>query len=115
VPDREPAPRGPIRTCVGCRRRRSPDELVRIVAAATTLVIGRNAAGRGAWLCRDDPGCFALAVRRRAFPRALRRPVADAEVEVLGRLLFAPAEQDVRDYGAACAADAGARHQTMKG
>ena len=30
--------------------------------------------GRGAWLCRESPGCFDRAVKRRAFERALTEP-----------------------------------------
>ena len=34
-------------------------------------------------MCRDSPGCVDLAVRRRAFARALRSEVAIAEVDRL--------------------------------
>ena len=36
------------------------------------------AAGRGAWLCRDSPGCLDEAVRRHGFERAFRAAI-DAE------------------------------------
>ncbi|WP_238145216.1 YlxR family protein [Antricoccus suffuscus] len=65
------------RTCVGCRRRADADDLMRIVvdrtASALVAVVDRRRCrpGRGAHLhpARD---CFDQAVRRRAFPRALR-------------------------------------------
>ncbi len=39
---------GPIRTCVGCRRRRSPEALVRVVAdGAGGVAIGRTLAREG--------------------------------------------------------------------
>jgi len=69
---------GPTRTCIGCRQADSRSALLRIVAGGgeqdpTVLVpdpAGRLP-GRGCWL---HPGfdCLALAVKRRAFPRALR-------------------------------------------
>ncbi|HKS48534.1 MAG TPA: YlxR family protein [Amycolatopsis sp.] len=63
----------PIRTCVGCRKRASAGELLRVVAMGGWLVVDerRRLPGRGAWL-HPDPGCLARAERRRAFPRALR-------------------------------------------
>lgn len=42
-----------------------------------TLVIGRTLPGRGAWLCAGSSGCLDVAVRRKAFARALRAPVSD--------------------------------------
>src|SRR5687768_9253389 len=64
---------GPVRTCVGCRARAAKSELLRVVAVDGDAVIdvrGRLP-GRGAHL-HPDPGCLALAVRRKAIPRALR-------------------------------------------
>ena len=63
----------PVRTCVGCRGRAGADQLLRVVARDGVLVPdpGRRLPGRGAHLHRDA-GCLAEAVRRRAFPRALR-------------------------------------------
>ena len=73
---------GPIRTCVGCRKRAPASELIRFVAirfasagSGVDLRLqvdpGRRLPGRGAHL-HPDPACFALAERRRAFGRALR-------------------------------------------
>jgi predicted RNA-binding protein YlxR (DUF448 family) len=65
-----------IRTCIGCRERAEKSTLVRVVAAGdppSTVVLdpdGRRP-GRGAHL-HPDPGCLDLAVRRKAFGRALR-------------------------------------------
>jgi predicted RNA-binding protein YlxR (DUF448 family) len=66
-----------VRTCVGCRQRAATLELLRVVAAergAGLEVVpdpARRAVGRGAHL-HPTPDCLALALRRRAFPRALR-------------------------------------------
>ncbi|NGM11808.1 YlxR family protein [Verrucosispora sp. CWR15] len=67
----------PERTCVGCRRRAPASELLRIVAIGDEADVSlrpdpaRTLPGRGANM-HPDPACFAQAVRRRAFGRALR-------------------------------------------
>ncbi|WDZ87512.1 YlxR family protein [Micromonospora cathayae] len=67
----------PERTCVGCRKRAPASDLLRVVAVgdetghSLRADPGRRLPGRGANL-HPDPACFALAVRRRAFGRALR-------------------------------------------
>ena len=63
----------PVRTCVGCRERVTKTDLVRLVAIDGSLVIDRESTlpGRGAYVhSRSD--CVDSALRRRAFPRALR-------------------------------------------
>ncbi|MFT3871334.1 MAG: YlxR family protein [Nocardioides sp.] len=69
---------GPIRTCVGCRERAAKSELLRVVAGSDAFgqpaVVPDPAAstpGRGAHL-HPTTECYDLAVRRRAFGRALR-------------------------------------------
>ena len=65
-----------MRTCVGCRRRTTAAELLRVVVGPGHRLVPdprRRAPGRGAWVHRD-PGCVDLAERRRAFVRALRVP-----------------------------------------
>jgi len=65
----------PERTCVGCRRRRGQDELVRLVAARGRVVPARpGAAGRSAYLCPEET-CLEAAEKKRAFARAFRGPV----------------------------------------
>ncbi|HYZ69851.1 MAG TPA: YlxR family protein, partial [Mycobacterium sp.] len=70
-------PGGPVRTCVGCRKRELAVELLRVVAVdgngdqAVTVDPARKLPGRGAWL-HPDPQCLDAAIRRRAFARALR-------------------------------------------
>ncbi|RPE32381.1 hypothetical protein EDD38_0637 [Kitasatospora cineracea] len=63
----------PERTCVGCRKRAAKHELLRVVAGGDECVPDPRGTlpGRGAYL-HPDPNCLDLAVRRRAFPRALR-------------------------------------------
>jgi predicted RNA-binding protein YlxR (DUF448 family) len=60
---------------VGCRRRAPTDELVRYVAGPDGSVVdGRGAPGRGAWVCRGEPACYERAIRGGTFAWALRRP-----------------------------------------
>jgi uncharacterized protein len=63
----------PLRTCVGCRVRAAKSQLLRVVAVEGSLVPDPRGrlAGRGAHL-HPDGDCLAMAVRRRAFGRALR-------------------------------------------
>ncbi|KAA9161560.1 DUF448 domain-containing protein [Amycolatopsis acidicola] len=85
----------PVRTCVGCRKRASVGELLRVVAKDGQVVVDerRRLPGRGAWL-HPDPGCLAKAERRRAFPRALRVP-GTLGVQAVRRRLEPHAERTV--------------------
>ncbi|WP_432570555.1 YlxR family protein [Kineococcus sp. SYSU DK005] len=62
---------------MGCRQRDSRSTLLRVVAASGGDVLlvdeQRRLPGRGAWLHLSS-ACLDLAEKRRAFPRALRRP-----------------------------------------
>lgn len=92
-----PSPDGPVRTCVGCRKRAARRELLRLVVGS---VDGRpavvpdpsgSAAGRGAHL-HPTTACYELAVRRKAFARALRHAAgqglpSDAVAAHLARVL----------------------------
>jgi len=108
--------RGPIRTCLGCRRARDQRELLRIAASTSgALCVSRDALGRGAWLCVDSRSCIERGVTRRALVRALRVDVTDAAVNTLREGLFVALSADVRDYGAVHEAAHGPRHQMTKG
>ena len=88
---------GPIRTCVGCRRRAPQAELVRLVRGADgRLLVGRNLPGRGAWLCRERPSCLDAAGRRAAFTRALRAPLRAGAVDDLRSVLATQGPPDGR-------------------
>ncbi|MGH3525485.1 MAG: YlxR family protein [Mycobacterium sp.] len=86
---------GPVRTCVGCRKRELAVELLRVVAVSTgngkyavTVDAAGNLPGRGAWL-HPVPRCADEAIRRRAFARALRiagSPDISAVVEHISSL-----------------------------
>ena len=88
-------PDGPVRTCVGCRKRELAVELLRVAAVsdrpgncAVTVDPAGNLAGRGAWV-HPDQQCLEAALRRRAFVRALRitgSPDTSAVVEYFSAL-----------------------------
>ena len=85
---------GPVRTCIGCRRRELAVELLRVVAVSTgngeyavTVDTAGSLPGRGAWL-HPSQECLRAAIRRRAFGRALRitgSPDISAAVEHLDK------------------------------
>jgi predicted RNA-binding protein YlxR (DUF448 family) len=62
-----------VRTCAGCGRKASQDELQRFHQEAGELVPGAGD-GRGVYTCRRLQ-CFERAADRRAFNRILRRTV----------------------------------------
>ena len=62
-----------------------------------SLMPGRTLPGRGAWLCRNSTTCVDLAVKRRAFERALRGPIRAGAVEGLRRALEGSAEPTGRE------------------
>ncbi|MFE1789290.1 YlxR family protein [Streptomyces sp. NPDC059525] len=63
----------PERTCVGCRERAAKSDLLRIVAIGDECLPDHRGTlpGRGAYV-HPAVVCLDQAVRRRAFPRALR-------------------------------------------
>ncbi|MEV1130896.1 YlxR family protein [Agromyces sp. NPDC049794] len=63
----------PVRTCIGCRSRAPRSSLLRVVLRNSQIVADASAVlpGRGAWI-HPTLECYRLAVRRRAFGRALR-------------------------------------------
>lgn len=69
---------GPVRTCIGCRKRELAVELLRVVTVpigngefAVIVDTGSSLPGRGAWL-HPVLQCAQQAIRRRAFTKALR-------------------------------------------
>ena len=80
----------PTRTCVGCRGKGARSELLRVAMVGDELVpdLPARLPGRGAWVHLEQD-CLALAVRRRALPRALRVPgpldvtAVEEQIEVL--------------------------------
>lgn len=86
------------RTCIGCRQRDSPGDLLRVVLEQGVVIPDSRAIkqGRGAWL---HPACWEVADRRRAFGRALRMSGAP-DLTVL-RTFVASAQQGSAQQGSA--------------
>lgn len=84
----------PIRTCLGCGRKRPRAELVRLVldAQGQAVVDERQAAhGRGGYLC--GPGCLKAALKRQALKRAFRGNWKGVEADRLEAALGRAAER----------------------
>jgi predicted RNA-binding protein YlxR (DUF448 family) len=64
-----------MRTCIGCRGTAAKSELLRVVVSDGSLSPDPAArrSGRGAYL-HPRANCLEIALRRKAFPRALRVP-----------------------------------------
>jgi uncharacterized protein len=80
----------PIRTCVGCGRKRPAVEMVRIKASNDTIVVAHgkdSLPGRGCYLC-PAAKCVEAALKKGRIARALRREVIDipSKEELLRRL-----------------------------
>ena len=75
----------PLRTCVQCRQVRSKRELIRIVRTPQgTIEMDERgkAAGRGAYLCRNQ-ACWKGAIRQGRLERALKTKLSAADKERL--------------------------------
>ncbi|MCE2524709.1 MAG: YlxR family protein [Acidimicrobiia bacterium] len=71
------------RTCIGCRRARPVDALVRIAFAGDRLRPGRTLPGRGAWICASEPACLQRAATPGRLRRAFRRELPAGAAEDL--------------------------------
>ena len=98
---------GPVRTCVGCRKRELAVGLLRVVAVSTgngnyvvTVDPAGTLPGRGAWL-HPVPQCVTEAIRRRAFTRALRITGALDTTAVIGHIEHVGAPRTPADRQAA--------------
>jgi uncharacterized protein len=65
-----------------------------VLTADGVATVDRAGPGRGAWLCTPSEDCYRLAVRRRAFERAWRRPVGQDALVQLGRELGVPGDDE---------------------
>lgn len=64
------------RTCVVCRKARSPHELLRLSCTAGRVHFALRAQGRGAWVCVRHACISGLS--QKALARAFRQPVSEA-------------------------------------
>jgi predicted RNA-binding protein YlxR (DUF448 family) len=73
--------REPERSCVGCRKRATKAELLRVARTPAGVRVDPHgsAPGRGAYV-HPDPECVATALRKGAFAGALRTGLAQEEL-----------------------------------
>ena len=74
-----PEKRKPVRTCIGCGRKKEKENLIRIVLCPDGIVRPDERGhldGRGAYLCRES-ACLEKAIRSRALNRTFRRPIPE--------------------------------------
>jgi len=78
----------PQRTCIGCRTTSSKWALIRVVRTADGVQVDptRRMPGRGAYV-HAHRACWETALKRRAFARALRTTLTDADVARLRAFL----------------------------
>jgi predicted RNA-binding protein YlxR (DUF448 family) len=104
TPDRDER-RGPVRSCIGCRTKRTSDQLVRLTRAAGRTTVDGVSNGRGAWLCRvQDAGgcvvraeCLDQALRKRAFGKAWRTSIGQADEDEIRETCGGGLRGDHRD------------------
>lgn len=90
---------GPRRTCVGCRRRRSPADLIRIVRSPDgSLLVGRTLPGRGAWLCAGNLDCLDIGTRRGGLARSFRTPLGAGALAELRSTVTATTGISTHDF-----------------
>ncbi len=70
--------RKPMRTCIGCNKKKDKKQLLRIVITEEGIVLDERGRmnGRGAYMC-DDPACMEKAVRGHRFNRTFRRAFSE--------------------------------------
>lgn len=67
----------PIRMCIGCRTKRSKQDLQRLVIDNQGLLVRdekQRLSGRGAYVCFDQ-SCMTLALKRKDLSRIFKKPV----------------------------------------
>ena len=75
----------PIRTCIGCLRRRPKLDLLRLGLDSGSVRIG-DSEGRGLYLCRNE-ACLERARKRKSMGKDLHRRLSDSEVAEIRRAI----------------------------
>jgi predicted RNA-binding protein YlxR (DUF448 family) len=75
----------PIRTCVGCLRRRPKRDLLRLALTARGVRAGA-CGGRGLYLCRSE-SCLDMAWKRKSLGRHLARRLSNNEVAEIREMI----------------------------
>lgn len=75
-------PQPPLRTCIGCRKKRAKSTLIRLALDEEGQVVWdmkQILPGRGAYLC-SSRGCLKAALKARRFARTFGRAVSTARL-----------------------------------
>ncbi len=75
----------PLRKCIACGEQKPKKELIRVVKnkdEEVSVDFTGKANGRGAYICPTN-ACFALAIKKNAFNRALESKIDDSVFEAL--------------------------------
>lgn len=74
----------PMRTCVGCRKTRPKQELIRIVDNEEGLKIDRTGklSGRGVYICPEED-CIKAASKNNGIKRSLKKNIEKEEINRL--------------------------------
>jgi len=80
----------PLRTCIGCRKKRPAGELLRFTACGDTVVLSTRKdkrTGRGCYVCPTEK-CIEIAIRTKVLSRVLRSNVTTlpSKEELLGEV-----------------------------
>jgi len=80
----------PLRTCIGCRKKRPSGELLRFTSCGDSVVLSTKKdkrTGRGCYVCPTKK-CLEMAIKTKILSRALRSHVITlpSEEELLGEV-----------------------------
>ena len=89
VAGQAPAPKVPLRRCIGCRKAKPKEQLLRLAAQDGKAVPdeAQRLPGRGAWLCRDA-ACARAVTKGRQVSRALKGRGSEPSAEQLSQWLY---------------------------
>ncbi|OGD54402.1 hypothetical protein A3J78_00055 [Candidatus Beckwithbacteria bacterium RBG_13_35_6] len=65
-----------MRTCLGCKKAKSKDKLLRLILNTKGELepdFKLNKGGRGAYVCKDNPECMKLALEKKVFTHVYKR------------------------------------------
>ena len=77
--------RMPVRTCIGCNKKKPKQELIRIVMSTEGCIaadFSGRMEGRGAYLCKD-PACLEALLKKKSLNRSFKREVTAEEARSL--------------------------------
>ena len=79
----------PQRRCIGCMNSKDQNLLLRMVLKDGRITPDEKGSqeGRGFYICKNMD-CYDLAIKKKAFQRAVKGPVSPHDLESLGRWIM---------------------------